>query len=210
MTPISKHNLDFRTGSEVIAEIHRLRSGSYAKTKNWNLTQICEHLIATMTGGMDGFGFRLPWILRATIIKWIFNRMLKTRKMSSGPTMDRLKPKTANGPDDDAIIDECIATIKRAEAFEGPIEDYPLLNEPRRGLRGPSIEVLQYGDEAVGEIQANGQGKLFIPVVKLRPRVTWVSEGEPIREEYYQIYRRAHAECFTANSVSTEIRIETE
>jgi hypothetical protein len=124
-----KRTLDFHTGQEVIAEIQRLRSGGYTKTKNWNLTQACEHLTATMAGGMDGFGFRLPWILRATIIKWIFRRMLKTRKLSSGPTMDRLKPRSPEGPDDDAIIDQCIATINRAIAFPGPIENYPFLNE---------------------------------------------------------------------------------
>lgn len=129
MNEPQKRALDFHTGDEVISEILSLRSGGYAQTKNWNLTQVCEHLAATTSGGMDGFGFRVPWILRATIIKWIFNRMLRTRKMSSGPTMDRLKPKTNPGPDDDAIIDNCIATIERAKAFEGPIEDYPFLNE---------------------------------------------------------------------------------
>ncbi len=129
MAATQKRLLDFHTGDEVIEEIQKLRKNSYTKTKNWNLTQICEHLTATMSGGMDGFGFRLPWILRATIIKWIFNRMLRTRKMSSGPTMGRLKPKSEPGPDDDAVIDNCIATIERAQTFTGPIENYPFLNE---------------------------------------------------------------------------------
>lgn len=133
MAKSMKRILDFHTGDEAIKEIQSLRSGGYTKTKNWNLTQACEHLTATMAGGMDGFGFRLPWILRATIIKWIFNRMLKTRKMSSGPTMARLKPKSDDGPDDNAIIDHCIATLERAKAFEGPIENYPFLNELKVG-----------------------------------------------------------------------------
>lgn len=129
MSTPGKRSLDFHSGDEVIAEIKRLRVDGYSIGKNWNLTQICEHLNATMTGGMDGFGFRLPWILRATIIKWMFDRMLRTRKLSSGPTLDRLKPKSADGPDDDAIIDDFIATVQRGQAFEGPIENYPFLNE---------------------------------------------------------------------------------
>ncbi|MEM9827863.1 MAG: DUF1569 domain-containing protein [Planctomycetota bacterium] len=129
MSAAQKRTLDFHTGDEVNAEIQRLRSTEYTKTKNWNLTQICEHLDATMTGGMNGFGFRLPWILRATIMKWIFGRMLRTRKMSSGPTLERLKPKSDPGTEDDAIIDKCIATIEHAKAFPGPIKDYPFLNE---------------------------------------------------------------------------------
>ena len=127
--PDSKRSLDFHTGDEVIAEIEGLRKSGYQQSKNWNLTQICEHLDATMTGGMDGFGFRLPWIFRATIIKWIFRRMLRTRKMSSGPTIERLKPKSAAGADDDNIIDNCIATVERAKTFVGPIEDYPFLDD---------------------------------------------------------------------------------
>lgn len=129
MVASSKRALDFHTGDEVIAEIQRLRTGGYTKTKNWNLTQVCEHLTATMTGGMDGFGFRLPWILRATVIKWVFRRMLRTRKMSSGPTLKRLKPKTVDGPDDDAVIDGCIAAIERAKEFTGPLKDYPFLDD---------------------------------------------------------------------------------
>ncbi len=129
MAASNKRTLDFHTGDEVVAEIRRLRSGGYTKSKNWNLTQACEHLTATMTGGMDGFGFRLPWILRATVIQWVFTRILRTRKMSSGPTLKRLKPKTDVGPDDDTIIDNCIAVSERAKMFKGPIEDYPFLDD---------------------------------------------------------------------------------
>lgn len=128
MAASMKRTLDFHSGDEVIVEIQRLRRDGYTKTKNWNLTQICEHLTATMAGGMDGFGFRLPWIMRATVINWIFRRMLRTRKMSSGPTMTALKPKTETGPDDDAIIDTCIATIEQAKTFDGSLEDYPFLD----------------------------------------------------------------------------------
>lgn len=128
MTAWKKRTFDFRTGDEVIAEIERLRKVGYVKTKNWNLTQACEHLTATMNGGMDGFGFRLPWVLRATIMKGVFNRMLRTRKMSSGPTLKRLKPKTDDGPDNEGIIDNCIAAIERAKTFAGPLDDYPFLD----------------------------------------------------------------------------------
>ncbi|QDT04981.1 hypothetical protein K227x_33790 [Rubripirellula lacrimiformis] len=129
MAASSKRTLDFHSGDEVIAEIQRLRTGGYTQTKNWNLTQACEHLTATMTGGMDGFGFRLPWILRATIIKWVCKRMLRTRKMTSAPTLKRLKPTSPTGPDNDAIIDDCIAAINRASEFPGPLIDYPFLDD---------------------------------------------------------------------------------
>ena len=126
---MNRRNLDLRSANDVITEINGLREGGYAKTKNWNLTQVCQHLNETMKGGMDGFGFRAPWILRATVMKWIFNYALKSRKMMSGaPTLKSLKPDGDVGQDDDAVIDECIATIKRAESYDGSMEDYPLLN----------------------------------------------------------------------------------
>ncbi len=125
---IEERTVDFHSGDEVIADIEHLRRAGYTKTKNWNLTQVCEHLSATMKGGMDGFGFRLPWILRNTVVKWMFARMLRKRKMPNGaPTFARLKP-TPEIEDDDAIIDDCIATIKRAETFDGSLEDYAPLD----------------------------------------------------------------------------------
>lgn len=126
---MKRRSLDFHSGDEVIADINRLRESGYTRTKNWNLTQICEHLAATMNGGMDGFGFRLPWILRATIIKWGFRYALRKRKLLSGaPTFKFLKPKMDAKADDDAVIDQCIETIRRADAFDGSLAEYALLD----------------------------------------------------------------------------------
>ena len=124
-----RRELDFYTGEEVIQEIERLRCDGYEKTKNWNLSQICEHLTGTMRGGMDGFGFRLPWILRATLVKWIFRYSLRRRKLFSGaPTLPFLKPNSSTQSDDDQVIDECIAETRRAMAFDGSLENYALLD----------------------------------------------------------------------------------
>ena len=124
----SKRELEFHTGDEVIAEIERLRAGGYTKTRNWNLTQACEHLQATMNGGMNGFGFRLPWIVRATVMKWFLGAMLRKRRMISTPTIKRLKPNSPPDQEDHQVIDECIRTIRSAESFAGPIPDYPMLD----------------------------------------------------------------------------------
>ena len=128
---MERRTLDFASADEVIEEINRLRRGGYQKTGNWNLTQVCQHLNGTMTGGMDGFGFRLPWILRATVNKWAFRYTLKTRKLGKGfPTFKSLKPtETDSGDDDDGLIDQCIECLRRVADFPGPLSDYPLLNE---------------------------------------------------------------------------------
>ena len=115
----------------MIAEIRLLRLTGYQQTGNWNLAQICEHLSGTMNGGMDGFGFRSPWILRATVFQWAFNSTLKKRRMGSGfPTLKRLKPKQSDSRDNDDVINQCIETCQRASDYDQPIRDYPFLNEP--------------------------------------------------------------------------------
>ncbi|MEL7265091.1 MAG: DUF1569 domain-containing protein [Planctomycetota bacterium] len=123
--------LDLRSGEEVIQEITHLRQAGYLRTKSWNLTQICQHLEKTMRGGMEGFGFRLPWILRVTMMKWGFAWLLKRRRLPAGllsPKM--LEPDHADCESDDHdAIDSCIAMIRRSSEFLGPIEDYPFLND---------------------------------------------------------------------------------
>jgi hypothetical protein len=125
-----QRTLDLHSGDEVIAEIQRLRSVGYQKTKNWNLTEICDHLTKTMRGGMDGFGFRLPWILRATIVKWMFAWMLRKRRIPNGAaTFASLKPQASDAQEDPAVIDRCIETLREAQKFRGSLDDYPLLDD---------------------------------------------------------------------------------
>ena len=129
-TRLQRRQIDLRSAAEVIDEINRLRLSGYEKTGQWNLTQICQHLTASMNGGMEGFGFRVPWIVRATVAKWAFRYCLNKRKLFSGaPTFKILKPQHASVEEDDAAIEECIETCRRTEQFAGPIEDYALLND---------------------------------------------------------------------------------
>ncbi len=126
---LQRRTIDFRSANEVIDEIALLRGGAYDRAGNWNLTQICQHLSGTMDGGMDGFGFRVPWILRATVVEWGFRFALKRRKLGSGfPTFKILKPSYHESIDDDSIIDACIASCRRASEFDGSLKEYALLD----------------------------------------------------------------------------------
>jgi organic hydroperoxide reductase OsmC/OhrA len=68
--------------------------------------------------------------------------------------------------------------------------------------------VEEYIDEAAGEMQENDAGKSFIANVTLRPVVKWGGDREPNSSQLRQLHNQAHDECFIANSVNTEIRIE--
>jgi organic hydroperoxide reductase OsmC/OhrA len=68
--------------------------------------------------------------------------------------------------------------------------------------------VARYEDEAVGVMTPNAQGKLWVSAVTLRPAVAFDGERCPTPTETDALHHRAHEECFIANSVKTEVRIE--
>jgi organic hydroperoxide reductase OsmC/OhrA len=65
-----------------------------------------------------------------------------------------------------------------------------------------------YRDAAVGTMARNAQGKLAMTVVTLRPAVRFAGERVPDAAEHARLHHMAHAECFIANSVMTEVRCE--
>lgn len=70
------------------------------------------------------------------------------------------------------------------------------------------FDVQKYVDQAAGEMRDSDYGKRCIATVTLRPVVKWGGDREPTTTELRQLHEQAHEECFIANSVKTEIRIE--
>jgi len=66
----------------------------------------------------------------------------------------------------------------------------------------------RYRDEAVGFLEKNAKGKLAITRVILRPKITFGGTASPTQEQMTALYERAHAECFIAYSVTTEVTVE--
>jgi organic hydroperoxide reductase OsmC/OhrA len=66
-----------------------------------------------------------------------------------------------------------------------------------------------YDDEAVGFLEKNENGKLAITRVVLKPRISFGGEQQPTPEQIEQLHHIAHQECFIANSVRTEVAVES-
>jgi organic hydroperoxide reductase OsmC/OhrA len=66
-----------------------------------------------------------------------------------------------------------------------------------------------YSDEAVGVLEKNAGGRLAITRVTLRPEVGFGGENPPSMEELRRLHDQAHHACFIANSVKTEVTVET-
>jgi len=74
---------------------------------------------------------------------------------------------------------------------------------------GAGFVVASYADEAEGTLAAGPSGKQVMIRVVLRPKVVFAGEFQPTPEELAALHHTAHQECFIANSVKTEIVIES-
>jgi organic hydroperoxide reductase OsmC/OhrA len=66
----------------------------------------------------------------------------------------------------------------------------------------------EYIDDAVGVMEKNAEGRLAITRVTLRQRLKFSGEKQPTPQEIEEMNRGAHEQCFIANSVKTEVKVE--
>ncbi|MCL6684734.1 OsmC family protein [Sphingomonas alba] len=65
-----------------------------------------------------------------------------------------------------------------------------------------------YLDEAEGVMEKGADGKIAITRVMLKPRIEWQDEG-PDPAALADLHHRAHEACFIANSVKSEVVVES-
>jgi organic hydroperoxide reductase OsmC/OhrA len=63
-----------------------------------------------------------------------------------------------------------------------------------------------YDDDAVGVLARNEAGRRWVSEVTLHPRIAFSGTG-PGAEELAELHRRAHDDCFVANSVLSRVVI---
>ena len=66
-----------------------------------------------------------------------------------------------------------------------------------------------YEDDAVGYLEKNADGRLAVTRATLRPKVVWGGDRTPTPEEIGTMHEKAHHACFIANSIRTEVSIES-
>jgi organic hydroperoxide reductase OsmC/OhrA len=67
-----------------------------------------------------------------------------------------------------------------------------------------------YEDNATGTLARNAARRLVMTEIVLHPRVAFAGGPRPSGEEFATLHRRAHDECYLANSVTTDVRCEPE
>jgi organic hydroperoxide reductase OsmC/OhrA len=75
--------------------------------------------------------------------------------------------------------------------------------------RRDGFVVDSYVDEAVGVMEKRDDGKIAVTKVTLRPKIAFSGERHPSADEIARLHHRAHEDCFIANSVTSEVTVES-
>ncbi|PWV64384.1 OsmC family protein [Plasticicumulans acidivorans] len=65
-----------------------------------------------------------------------------------------------------------------------------------------------YEDDASAELGKNEAGRMMVKRMVLRPKVTFAAGAAPSEAQLAALHEKAHANCFIANSLSSEVAIE--
>lgn len=65
-----------------------------------------------------------------------------------------------------------------------------------------------YRDDATGTMGRNGNGKLSITRVRLRPLVSFSGTQQPTNPELAELHHEAHETCYIASSITAEVTCE--
>ena len=99
------------------------------------------------------------------------------------------------------------AAVDPEEAFVASLSSCHMLwfldLAARRGYR-----IDRYVDHAVGTMGRNASAKLAMTRVVLRPAVTFGPGQQPDAGSFNALHHEAHAQCFIANSVTTDVVCE--
>jgi organic hydroperoxide reductase OsmC/OhrA len=69
--------------------------------------------------------------------------------------------------------------------------------------------VASYVDAAEGTLGRIAAGKMAMTRVVLRPAVEFAGDNRPSPEDVERLHHAAHGDCFIANSVTTEVVVES-
>lgn len=99
------------------------------------------------------------------------------------------------------------ANVDPEEAFVAAVSSCHMLTFLWVAARSGFV-VDSYVDRAVGIMEQNTEGKLWLSRVTLRPQIAFSGERRPTAAELEEMHHKAHEDCFIANSVKSEIVVE--
>jgi organic hydroperoxide reductase OsmC/OhrA len=124
--------------------------------------------------------------------EWAFDGGVKVRA-SSSPSVVPLPLSAADAVDPEEAL---VASTSSCHML------YFLFFAAKRGL-----VVESYTDNAVGLLEKNAAGKMYVSRITLRPSIVF-GGAAPSLSDLDALHHAAHEECFIANSLKSEIVVE--
>lgn len=125
---MQRRQVHFSEYSDVADEIALLASSDYEKLGAWSLGQICDHLAYYYRGSLDGFDFKLPWLVRKLVGLFFLRRILSEQAMKPG-----LQTIPASVPepdvDEETAINEALRLLDRLQRYPGPEQPSPFFGD---------------------------------------------------------------------------------
>lgn len=116
--------LQFGSFEEALTYAEQLHTRGYERAGNWDLGQVLDHLTYFMKGALDGYTFKVPWILKVLLGKMVLRRILKEKRMKRGVFTPQ-KPLPEPGQDDVAALERFRETARRFVAHTGEYQPSP-------------------------------------------------------------------------------------
>lgn len=100
------------------------------------------------------------------------------------------------------------AFVDPEEAFVASISSCHMLTFLYVAYR-QGFQVDSYHDEAVGVMTKNEKGVPWVSLVTLHPQIAYGGSKTPTSADEDRLHHLAHEQCFIANSIKTEVKVQT-
>ena len=124
-------DLELKNFDEVLAEAERLHRQCYARAGQWELAQVLDHLTYFMKGGLDGYTFKVHWIIKTLLGKMVLRRILSQKRMKRGVFTPQ-KPLPEPGGDEAAALTRFREMLKRFVDHQGDYQTSPFFGSVSR------------------------------------------------------------------------------
>jgi len=121
---VPQRELRFDDFPAVLREIDRLQQSGYERGGVWDLAQACDHLTYFIQGSLDGHQFKVPWLIKVLLGRFVLRRILSQGRMKSGVFTPQ-KPLPAPGLDESAAVTRFRQMIERLDAHQGELHASP-------------------------------------------------------------------------------------
>jgi len=74
--------------------------------------------------------------------------------------------------------------------------------------RRAGLIITGYDDEAEGLMEKGADGKMRITRITLRPKIVWSGDA-PDQAQIDELHHKSHEACFIANSITSEVVVES-